>query len=295
MVPSEPPLDEDRFRQMLEEPERYGDIVGAALCKEHAELKPISVTLIEVEQKDFEREDRRAGKSPFDLEFLDTKMVRTVQMPGPVALSKSGRSVLDALTRPWMRIWFQNRPTTPIEITRIGPGLALRLNYAMVTPYIFIMWGDEGWLPRTLHGFPQCRASTSRPVHARLCGPARLWRLGQAHRRAGPIQLRFSCSSTEDSFRTARGTSLTLRGSTRALNVSAVPDLSSREKTSISPAVPPTWLQSVIRPEKMPAIWSSVSSETGSSGEPAPGCHRAQAHGHRPGTRHRPASSPPPA
>jgi hypothetical protein len=81
MVPSEPPLDEDRFRQMLEEPERYGDIVGAALCKEHAELKPISVTLIEVEQKDFEREDRRAGKSPFDLEFLDTKMVKTVQCP----------------------------------------------------------------------------------------------------------------------------------------------------------------------------------------------------------------------
>jgi hypothetical protein len=83
-------------------------------------------------------------------------------MPGPVALSKSGRSVLDALTRPWMRIWFQNRPTTPIEITRIGPGLALRLNYAMVTPYIFIMWGDEGWLPRTLHGFPQCRAMWAR-------------------------------------------------------------------------------------------------------------------------------------
>lgn len=71
----------DRFRQMLEEPERYSDIEGAALCKEHAALKPMSVTLIEVEQKDFEPEDRLAGKSPFDPEFLDTKTVKTIQCP----------------------------------------------------------------------------------------------------------------------------------------------------------------------------------------------------------------------
>jgi|EndMetStandDraft_5_1072996.scaffolds.fasta_scaffold163094_1 hypothetical protein len=71
----------DRFRTMLDEPERYADVVGAALCKEHAALKPVSVTLIEVEQKDFEREDRLAGKSPFDPEFLDTKTVKTVPCP----------------------------------------------------------------------------------------------------------------------------------------------------------------------------------------------------------------------
>jgi hypothetical protein len=73
----------DRFRQMLDEPERYADVVAAALCRDHAELKPVSVTLIETEQKDFSREDRLAGKTPLDPEFLQNKTVKQVSCPTP--------------------------------------------------------------------------------------------------------------------------------------------------------------------------------------------------------------------
>ena len=73
-------------------------------------------------------------------------------MPSSVALSAPGGSALGALSRIWTRVWFQDRPATPIEIARIGLGLALLLTYALATPDIFIMWGDEGWLPRKLHG-----------------------------------------------------------------------------------------------------------------------------------------------
>jgi hypothetical protein len=73
----------DRFRQMLDEPERYADIVAAALCRDHAELRPISVTLIEIDQKDFKPQDRLAGKSPLDPEFLETKTVKQVSCPRP--------------------------------------------------------------------------------------------------------------------------------------------------------------------------------------------------------------------
>ncbi len=71
----------DRFGGMLEETVRYADAVGAALCKAHAELRPVSVTLIQVEQKDFDPEDRLAGKSPLDPEFLETQTVKSVPCP----------------------------------------------------------------------------------------------------------------------------------------------------------------------------------------------------------------------
>lgn len=71
----------DRFRGLLEEPEIYADAVGAALCAQHAELKPTSVTLTEVEQKDFDPADRLAGKSPFDAEFLTLNSIKSIPCP----------------------------------------------------------------------------------------------------------------------------------------------------------------------------------------------------------------------
>ena len=50
----------------------------------------------------------------------------------------------------WSRIWFQNKPTTPLEITRIGIGLALLVHYGLASPYLFTFWGDDGWMPRAL-------------------------------------------------------------------------------------------------------------------------------------------------
>ena len=49
----------------------------------------------------------------------------------------------------WSRIWFQDQPTTPLEIARIGVGLRFFSTTAS-HPYLFTFWGDAGWMPRTL-------------------------------------------------------------------------------------------------------------------------------------------------
>ena len=48
----------------------------------------------------------------------------------------------------WQSIWFQNSPTTPLEISRIGIAAAMLLHYALASPYLLTFWGDEGWMPR---------------------------------------------------------------------------------------------------------------------------------------------------
>jgi predicted DCC family thiol-disulfide oxidoreductase YuxK len=68
----------------------------------------------------------------------------------PLALSRLNRAVLEPINRAWLRIWFQERTTTPLEIARIGIGGALFLHYAIATPHIFMFWGDDGWMPRAL-------------------------------------------------------------------------------------------------------------------------------------------------
>jgi predicted DCC family thiol-disulfide oxidoreductase YuxK len=54
------------------------------------------------------------------------------------------------LREAWSRLWFQDKPTTPLEIARIGIGAALLLHYSLATPYLLTFWGDDGWMPREL-------------------------------------------------------------------------------------------------------------------------------------------------
>jgi predicted DCC family thiol-disulfide oxidoreductase YuxK len=63
-------------------------------------------------------------------------------------LARSGRESFVALGRAWSHIWFQPRPTTPLEIARIGVGSAILFHYAMATPFLFVFWGDTDWMPR---------------------------------------------------------------------------------------------------------------------------------------------------
>ena len=65
-----------------------------------------------------------------------------------VTLASFVRERMAALGEVWSRIWFQDSPTTPLEITRIGVGIALLIHYALATPYLFDLWGDNGWMPR---------------------------------------------------------------------------------------------------------------------------------------------------
>ena len=70
-------------------------------------------------------------------------------MSGTVAFADHARRAFAALADAWARLWFQNRSTLPIEITRIGFGAALLLNYGAATPYLFDFWGESGWMPQS--------------------------------------------------------------------------------------------------------------------------------------------------
>jgi predicted DCC family thiol-disulfide oxidoreductase YuxK len=69
-------------------------------------------------------------------------------MPGPVTLTRFAYDTFAALGRAWSRVWFQDSPTSPLELVRIGIGAALLLHYAQATPLLFDLWGDAGWMPR---------------------------------------------------------------------------------------------------------------------------------------------------
>jgi hypothetical protein len=66
------------------------------------------------------------------------------------ALARFGRNMAATVGDAWFRFWFQSRSTAPLELARIGIGAALLLHYAMATPYLFEVWGDGGWMPRSV-------------------------------------------------------------------------------------------------------------------------------------------------
>jgi hypothetical protein len=72
----------DRYRSVMGSIEIFGDSLAAQLCREHASLDPISITFLEVEQKDFSPTDWLAGKRPLDPEFVDVQTLKTVRCPG---------------------------------------------------------------------------------------------------------------------------------------------------------------------------------------------------------------------
>jgi predicted DCC family thiol-disulfide oxidoreductase YuxK len=69
-------------------------------------------------------------------------------MSGPVTLTRFLHDRFAALSRGWSQLWFQESPTSPLELTRIGVGAAILLHYSLAFPYIFDLWGDAGWMPR---------------------------------------------------------------------------------------------------------------------------------------------------
>ena len=65
-----------------------------------------------------------------------------------MTLTRLLRDTFAALGQAWNQIWFQDSPTTPLEITRIGVGAAVLLHYTLAIPLLFEMWGNDGWAPR---------------------------------------------------------------------------------------------------------------------------------------------------
>jgi predicted DCC family thiol-disulfide oxidoreductase YuxK len=70
--------------------------------------------------------------------------------PAQATLAPAHQVTFASLIRAWSRVWFQDKSTLPLEITRIGIGAALVVHYGMATPYLFTFWGDAGWMSRAL-------------------------------------------------------------------------------------------------------------------------------------------------
>jgi hypothetical protein len=71
----------DRYRDVIESVETFGEDTVAELCREHAALHPVAISLLAVDGKEFGPADRRAGKSPLDPEFVTVETLKTIRCP----------------------------------------------------------------------------------------------------------------------------------------------------------------------------------------------------------------------
>jgi hypothetical protein len=71
----------DRYGTVMDSVDVYGDAAAAVLCREHAALHPVAITLLGVEGREFKPEDRRLGKGPLDFEFIIVRPLKTVRCP----------------------------------------------------------------------------------------------------------------------------------------------------------------------------------------------------------------------
>jgi hypothetical protein len=69
------------FYAVMEEPELYADRAGEIFCRQHADLHPTAVTLLEYQEGIIAPEDHLAGKRPLDDEFVSVNTVKRVSCP----------------------------------------------------------------------------------------------------------------------------------------------------------------------------------------------------------------------
>jgi hypothetical protein len=60
---------------IMDSPQVMGGVAGAILCETHAELDPLFVTLLQVQEENFWPEDQLAGKHPLDQEFVTVNSI----------------------------------------------------------------------------------------------------------------------------------------------------------------------------------------------------------------------------
>jgi hypothetical protein len=71
----------DRYRDIMESVDTLGEVTVAEFCRQHAALRPMAITLLEVDGKPFGPEDHRAGKKPLDPEFVTVNTLKTIRCP----------------------------------------------------------------------------------------------------------------------------------------------------------------------------------------------------------------------
>jgi hypothetical protein len=66
-------------QMVVDEPDTYAPPLAAYLCREHAALRPLSVTFLQVKEKPFKPEDHLNGGRPLDPQFTTVHAVRRIR------------------------------------------------------------------------------------------------------------------------------------------------------------------------------------------------------------------------
>jgi hypothetical protein len=69
------------YDAIIDQPDVYGDAAAARLCRQHAALQPVAVTLLSLEEKDFSPADHLSGKHPLDSDFVTVNTLKRVKCP----------------------------------------------------------------------------------------------------------------------------------------------------------------------------------------------------------------------
>ncbi len=69
------------YYAIMDNPELYADAAIARFCKQHAALHPAAITLIEMQEERFTREDELAGEDRTDPKFFTAKTIKHAQCP----------------------------------------------------------------------------------------------------------------------------------------------------------------------------------------------------------------------
>jgi predicted DCC family thiol-disulfide oxidoreductase YuxK len=88
------------------------------------------------------------------------------------------QGLMSSLKRTWDRIWFQDLPTTQLELVRIGLGLALFIHYGYASAYLFELWGNDGWFPASV---VLDNATTDASMQSPLFYLTQSWQLALVH------------------------------------------------------------------------------------------------------------------
>lgn len=69
------------FDAIIEEPDSYADRAAELFCRKHAALRPVSISLIQVQEMEFTPQDHLSGKHPLDPEFVTETTLKHVACP----------------------------------------------------------------------------------------------------------------------------------------------------------------------------------------------------------------------
>jgi hypothetical protein len=69
------------YYAIMDEPDVYAAAAATFFCRQHAALRPVSITFAEYQLGDFAPEDHLDGKLPTDPEFVTVKVLKRVTCP----------------------------------------------------------------------------------------------------------------------------------------------------------------------------------------------------------------------